>query len=247
MSICLTDPAGSTIEPMERLTRQQRQQLTRQRLLDAAGRLFAEQGLAVSLDDVAAAAGLTKGAVYSNFPSKEALLLELIKDRTESAQDSQAAFSALIDQSVPLPQRLAGLSRAFDAGMADATNRNFMVFMVEFWTMAMRNPRMLGPCAQALRWMRERIASGFEREFPAGALPLPTQEFAVLEMALDIGFLIQHLADPEAVPGEYYASAMGLIFGPAIAAPVPSHDGDGSSDGTPDTTSDGASDGASTT
>lgn len=202
---------------MERLTRQQRQQLTRQRLLDAAAQLFAEQGLAASLDDVAAAAGLTKGAVYSNFSSKEALLLALVKHRTEGFNDSRVAFRALVDQSVPLQQRLSGLAHAFDTGMADKSNRSFMVFMVEFWTVAMRNPRMLQAFAEALRGMRAMIAAGLDREFPAGRLPLPAEEFAVLETALDIGFLIQYLADPEAVPGEYYASAIGVIFGQAIA------------------------------
>lgn len=57
---------------------------TRARVLDAAYTVFAEKGLAgASVDDVAKAAGFTKGAVYSNFTTKEELFLELFVQRTE--------------------------------------------------------------------------------------------------------------------------------------------------------------------
>lgn len=50
-----------------------------QKLLEAALRLFVSQGYrSTTLDRIAAAAGLTKGAVYFYFGSKEALLLELL-------------------------------------------------------------------------------------------------------------------------------------------------------------------------
>ena len=53
------------------MTRAERQQRTREDLVDAAERLFSGQGFhATSLDAVAAEAGYTKGAVYSNFESK---------------------------------------------------------------------------------------------------------------------------------------------------------------------------------
>jgi len=55
----------------ERLSRQERKAQTRERLLDAAAQVFAQRGFeAASLDEVAAAAGYTKGAVYSNFAAR---------------------------------------------------------------------------------------------------------------------------------------------------------------------------------
>ena len=55
---------------------------TRARLLKAAGEVFAERGYdRASLDDVAAAAGLTKGAVYSSFASKDELFYALMRER----------------------------------------------------------------------------------------------------------------------------------------------------------------------
>ncbi|MDQ0190673.1 TetR family transcriptional regulator [Alicyclobacillus cycloheptanicus] len=53
---------------------------TRSRILTAAERVFAEKGYSgSSLDDVAAAAGLTKGAVYWHFASKSDLFLSILE------------------------------------------------------------------------------------------------------------------------------------------------------------------------
>src|SRR5881227_3486389 len=59
--------------------RQAKQERTRWLLLGAAARVFARRGYHVAtLEEVAAEAGFTKGAVYSNFESKEALFLALV-------------------------------------------------------------------------------------------------------------------------------------------------------------------------
>ena len=62
--------------------------MTRRHLLDAAATVFARQGFhGASLDDVAAVAGFTKGAVYSNFASKDDLFLAVFEDRYAREQD----------------------------------------------------------------------------------------------------------------------------------------------------------------
>src|SRR3954452_7079841 len=63
------------------LTREAKKSRTRQALLDAAAKLVARDGAqATSLDRIAEEAGLTKGAVYSNFAGKEDLLFTLAAD-----------------------------------------------------------------------------------------------------------------------------------------------------------------------
>ena len=70
-----------TFEP---LTPERRRAMTRQHLLDAAAIVFARNGFHGStLDEVAATAGFSKGAVYSNFKSKDDLFLELFHDRID--------------------------------------------------------------------------------------------------------------------------------------------------------------------
>jgi TetR/AcrR family transcriptional repressor of nem operon len=62
---------------------------SRQRILDVAGRLFRERGYnGVGIDAVMAEAGLTAGAFYFHFPSKEALFSEAISHALEARRSS---------------------------------------------------------------------------------------------------------------------------------------------------------------
>lgn len=64
---------------MARLTRSESQALTRDRLLEAARELFSKEGYATtSVEHIADAAGYSKGAVYSNFPGKQAIFLAVL-------------------------------------------------------------------------------------------------------------------------------------------------------------------------
>ena len=73
-------PAVLTGPP--RLTRKEKRAETRARLLDAAEQVFLRRGLqGSSVEEIAAEAGFTRGAFYSNFKSKEELFVELLQDR----------------------------------------------------------------------------------------------------------------------------------------------------------------------
>jgi AcrR family transcriptional regulator len=80
----------------KRLTRQDSREETRQHLLDAAQRLIAKKGLSTaSVEDIAEAAGYTRGAFYSNFGSKDDLFLELLRrDHNETHVQLAAGHAA---------------------------------------------------------------------------------------------------------------------------------------------------------
>lgn len=87
-------------------------------ILDAALRLFTAQGFAATkVDDVAAAAGLSKGAVYLYFPSKEALLEALVRRAVGPVAD--LAVARLTDRSDHPRDTVARVLHAVAAGMAD--------------------------------------------------------------------------------------------------------------------------------
>src|SRR5246127_3058952 len=84
----------------KRMTREDSRDRTTQRLLAAARKLIAKQGLSdTSLDDIAEAAGYTRGAFYSNFSSKGDLFIELLRRDHEA---TNAQLRALRDDSLPL-------------------------------------------------------------------------------------------------------------------------------------------------
>src|SRR5213594_1132992 len=75
--------------------RQKRKAETRSLLVEAGLRLFAERGLELgTLDDVAEAAGFTKGAIYRQFPSKGAFLLALFEQYAAVARAGSGARQA---------------------------------------------------------------------------------------------------------------------------------------------------------
>ena len=63
----------------------------RQRILAAAAEVFAERGLDVSLDDIAAAAGVGVGTVYRRFPDKDALIDALFEEKIAAPSRSSPA------------------------------------------------------------------------------------------------------------------------------------------------------------
>ena len=86
-----------------RVTRAESKERTRQRLLAEAQRLFRERGYAAtSLEQIAEAAEVTKGAIYGHFASKEDLLLSAI-----DANPTPEYVTMLNDRSRPLRERLA--------------------------------------------------------------------------------------------------------------------------------------------
>jgi len=84
----------------KRMTREDSRELTQQRLLDAAQKVFAKKGLdGASVEDIAAAAGYTRGAFYSNFASKNDLFIEMLR-RDHNRADAE--FFALRDDNLSL-------------------------------------------------------------------------------------------------------------------------------------------------
>jgi AcrR family transcriptional regulator len=81
----------------------------RQRILAAAGELFTQRGLSVTLDDIARHAGVGVGTVYRRFPDKEVLIDALFEQRLES-------ICAVAEQGLADPDPWNGLALFFERG-----------------------------------------------------------------------------------------------------------------------------------
>src|SRR5271163_4087063 len=102
-------PDGQPGRPEPPNRRSQLKSDRRLQLLSAAERLFAERGfLAVRLEDIGAAAGVSGPAIYRHFPNKESMLVELLvgisarllagaRDVTAHNPDAAVALDGLID------------------------------------------------------------------------------------------------------------------------------------------------------
>ena len=197
---------------MARLTRAQRRQQTRARLLDAAGQVFARRGFsAATLDEVAEAAGYTKGAVYSNFASKDDLVLALL-DQHLAGQLQQVEALDAIESSEELHAALGGRTE-----QEFAATRDFGVLLVEFSLYAMRNPAAQTELAKRYRQLRGRLAELITTRYARHQIPppMPPEHLAALALATDAGLFLQNAAEPGALPWELHADAVIQLLDPA--------------------------------
>ncbi len=123
---------------LQPLTPERRRLQTREHLLAAAAEVFAARGFhGATLDEVAAVAGFTKGAVYSNFKNKEDLFLALFKANYDREMD--AIRGALADSEVPPEDRISEFV-ALIRDQTEQAGRNFNLLYQEFSLYAARNP-----------------------------------------------------------------------------------------------------------
>lgn len=94
----------------------------RERILAAAAEVFAERGLDVSLDDIAAHAGVGVGTVYRRFPDKEALIDALFEEKIDRAVALADEALAIEDPWEGFTTFMRGMCRmqAQDRGFKDA-------------------------------------------------------------------------------------------------------------------------------
>jgi AcrR family transcriptional regulator len=193
-----------------RLRRDEQRQLTRAQLLDAAERVFAREGLrGASVEAIAAEAGYSHGAVYSNFNGKDDLFLVLVEERIDAhlARVYQAADAALSRGGEPLEA-----ARRFVAMLQG--ERDAVLLLVDFWNQAVRDPTAAARFAERharLRALIGRIVEGVARD-QGLELAAPREQVATALIALANGFAIERLADPEAAPDELFAHAIAAIL-----------------------------------
>lgn len=88
---------------------------TRERLVDAAARVFAEKGvLGASVEEICEAAGFTRGAFYSNFESKDALCLALLQRQADEALTSIRDALGALDEPCGAQPTAASIDEAID-------------------------------------------------------------------------------------------------------------------------------------
>lgn len=193
-----------------RLTRKERAARNREHLLDAAGQLISTGGISgTSLEAIANHAGLTKGAVYSQFESKEDLLIALLDRRFEVGY---AELSSVFEANESLVELLARLDTWHRGSTGDG--RLWATLELELALAAIRQPRLRERLRARQTASREQLARLIE-ELSAKygiELPLPPAEFAMILSAVSDGLLVYWMNNSEEVPeglfGRFIASVV---------------------------------------
>jgi len=174
----------------------------------------------MSLEAIARRAGLTRGAVYWNFDSKQELFLALLDERI----DGPARELMRLTERAPAEEPTAA---AVSNGLARLIRERSPLIMLlfEHWALAVRDPELRDAFVRRQHALRDTLARALEARHEAIGVPItyPPEQLASAILALGHGIAMAKLVDPE-VPDELHGETLdllldGLAFRAGLAAP----------------------------
>jgi AcrR family transcriptional regulator len=201
---------GRARPPLPARSRQtERTRATRRKLLDAAKRIFAQDGFeAARLEDIAAGAGYTRGAFYANFKSKEdiffALFEEWVRERIET-------FTSAVRRHSDPAEKLAALRTHY---AEQATDRRLVLISMEFKLFALRHPEAHSRLRNRHRRIRASFGELFSEIMSAldKTIPIAYPAASACLGAVSQGLLLEHLLDLKTVSDGDVRRVLGLFF-----------------------------------
>jgi AcrR family transcriptional regulator len=198
-----------------RLTRVEQTEQNRQRVLAAAREVLLRRGFhAASVDEIAEAAGFSRGVVYSQFGGKADLLLALLEARVAELAEHIRSVTA----------GLAGvdgvLALTRDGESEPLRDTEWLMLVVEFRVHAARHPDLAARFAEvherAVAGVADVLAGLYERagEEP----PWPVRTLAQAMFMVSNGLTLERLSDPAALTGGEAASD---VFAPVFRGRAP--------------------------
>jgi AcrR family transcriptional regulator len=184
------------------MTRDERRTRTRQDLVEAAERLFTTGGFhATSVDAVADAAGYTKGAVYSNFASKEELFLAVYERR--AAGVVEVIETTLASASDPI-SGVEALSRAAVDRRGRGADDGWLAVFFEFWAHVLRHPELRARFAEIHRSGAAPVVAAVEQLVADHGIEpeQPVDRMVAAYNALQLGLQLERLTQPDLIDSE---------------------------------------------
>lgn len=189
----------------------------REDLLRAAAEVFSERGFKdASVDEIAARAGYSKGALYWHFGSKDELFFALI----DASVDAPAHEMIELFRSAPPEQDMAPEgSRRFIKLLSE--QRELLLLEHEYWSQAVRDPELCARYAEHRRKLRSAFGQALAVRFEhlgTPDLPIDPEEIAAVVLGLFAGLAQQRLIDPSSVPDQLFGRTLVLIYRGLLAS-----------------------------
>jgi AcrR family transcriptional regulator len=188
----------------------------RDELLAAALRVFARRGYReAGVDEIAAEAGYSKGALYWHFSGKEDLLMALLEERIDAPTRDRVALLA----SAP-PERDMSLVATQEFARQLEGGREALLLEREYWSLAMRDPELRARYLERQSELRDAFAAGMEaraRHLGTPNLPMAAQDVARIVMGIIGGLTVDELIEPGSVRPELLGEALALVYAGLVA------------------------------
>ena len=173
---------------------QHRSEETHNHILEVANQLFAKSGYdATGVAEICQSAGVSKGAFYHHFPTKQAVFMELINSYMNSIE---AGFNLMRQQTQNVPQVILQMAEMVGS-LFQASDIHLPIFL-EFWTHANHDPQVweatVAPYHRYQSYFAEMIQEGIDQ----GTIqPVDPHQVARVIVSLAVGLLMESLFDPQ--------------------------------------------------
>lgn len=216
---------------------------TRHRLMEAALQVFGERGvLAASVEEICERASFTRGAFYSNFESKNALVLAMLREEADQSNAfvSQVKTSGAVDRATAEPALLYDLAAAAirSTVVGSIGDRGKVMAVVEMRLYAAREPSIRAAYLEFRRANKEELLDQLLQLAQASGWEFALPEYSAIEV-MDAMYerttLKAAMVDPDGSHPELldeviqpYVDVMACIMRPVGAAA--GHDAEGADD-----------------
>ena len=196
--------------PVEKLTPERRRQLTRQTLIEAAAEVFAKKGFyGASLEEIGEVAGFSRGAIYSNFGSKEELLFGVLDHYMDRELDAVLTALEESGRADPVTDAVAATA-AWES--ANRVAPSWPTLALELRLAALRNAEVRKRLVEFERKNGEKVARLIEEEWARRGVHgrISARDFADLSRAAVEGLSLLAAIDEEDSPR--YRRLVGELF-----------------------------------
>lgn len=178
---------------------QRRAQETRARILEAAEERFALEGYdATGVAEICRVAGVSKGAFYHHFNSKQEVFLELLENWLEG-MDKQ--LSVLAKATGNVPERLLSMSKVVRVVLQAA--QSGLPIYLEFWSRALRDSEVMENMIEPFYRYRDFFAEILQEGIKEGTVTSMDADVAAqVIISFALGLLVQGIVDPEGADWE---------------------------------------------
>ena len=189
----------------------------REEFLSAALRVFARRGYReAGVDEIAAEAGYSKGALYWHFSGKEELLMSLLEERIDAPMRDRFA---LLASAPPERDMSVEASREFARQLSEA--RETLLLEREYWSLAIRDPELRARYCERQKELRDALAAGMEaraRHLGTPELTMPAEDVARIVMSIIGGLGFDELIEPGTVRPELLGEALAIVYAGLVSS-----------------------------
>jgi AcrR family transcriptional regulator len=173
---------------------QQRSEETRNHILEAATILFSKSGYdATGVAEICQAAGVSKGAFYHHFPTKQAVFMALLNSYLNGID---SGFTQMRQEIHDIPQTIIQMAEMAGT-LFQSANIHLPIFL-EFWTQANHDPQIWEAAISPYRRYQSYFARMIQEGIDEGAIqPIDPHLAARVLVALAVGLLMESLFDPQ--------------------------------------------------